>query len=78
MTKHEAKTPMTSMIPTINNEDDDYDKNNVCISNEVLIRLSNNDGINEKNLNLNKSESGNGKRSSSRRNICTMENENEK
>ena len=36
----------------INDEDDEYDNNNICISNQVIIRMSDNDGMNGEKLNL--------------------------
>ena len=35
----------------IDDDDDEYDNTIVCISNQVLIRMRNNDGMNDKRIN---------------------------
>ena len=42
----------------IDDNDDEYDNNIVCISNKVIIRMRNNDGVDEEKLNQNRNESG--------------------
>ena len=60
----------------IDDEDDEYDNNIVCKPNQVIIRMSHNDEMNTKKVNLKQGKSKSGSKSG--KNIVTVKNEKER